>query len=542
MALPTESPRWPPGGFSDQVKTFYKERLAVHEIYLIDGSSYIYRAYHAIAPLSNSKGVPTHAVLGFINMVKRLIREKQPSHLAIAFDSRGPVFRHQLYSDYKANRPPMPDDLQVQIPFIKRFVAASNILTLEEQGVEADDILASAVKIFTAGGHRVVLVSGDKDLLQLVSEQVVMWDPMKDRTLDREAVLQKYGLYPETLLDLFALIGDSADNIPGVPGVGPKTAEKLINTYGTLDGLYAHIDDLKPSRIKDKIVENRSLAYLSRQLITLQTEVVLPAELASYAVVGTNDEALAEIYTELEFSSLLKGMNTAQPVPTQGFQTVRSRDQLAAMIRVLGSKDILAVDTETTSLNPRVARLVGISLCADFDNAWYIPVGHLDEQGNLVDGQLPMKEVKDGLTPLLLSPDILKIGHNLKYDITVLQQQWGVACGGRLADTLIAAYLLEIGGRSLKLDDLCLARGLRLTSSPKLLPMTKGRTASPMWISIRRESIAVRMCMGLFCFGVSLLPCSRRRRWMPCSGRWKCLLSQSLRKWKMRESALIQVS
>ncbi len=181
-------------------------------------------------------------------MVKRLIREKNPKYLVMAFDSRGPVFRHQLYNQYKANRPPMPEDLSVQIPFIKRFVAASNFLMLEEQDVEADDIIASVVKRFTALGHKIVVVSGDKDLLQLVSDDVVMWDPMKDKVMDQEAVEKKYGVRPDQLLDLFALIGDSADNVPGVPGVGPKTAEKLIGDFSTLDGLYAHVDGLKNRR------------------------------------------------------------------------------------------------------------------------------------------------------------------------------------------------------------------------------------------------------------------------------------------------------
>jgi len=434
------------------------------EVYLIDGSAYIYRAYHAIAPLSNSKGMPTNAVLGFINMVKRLIRERQPAFLAIAFDSRGPVFRHQIYEAYKANRPPMPEDLRPQIPFIKKFVTASNILSLEEEGVEADDIIASAVKIFTELGHKVVLISSDKDLLQLVSKDVVMWDPMKDRVMDREAIHQKYAVYPEQLLDLFALIGDSSDNVPGVPGVGPKTAEKLINAYGSLDNLYEHVSELKQSRIKEQLIEKKALAYLARQLIRLKTDVIIPEELSKYAIVSSNNEELAEIYTELEFSSLLKGIDTARPVPTDGFITVRNRDQLAAMVSDLAGVEILVVDTETTSVIARNAQLVGISLCSTLDQAWYIPIGHVDGQGKLAPGQLPADEVKAAVQPFLVSSRILKIGHNLKYDITVFKQQWGIDFEGELADTLIAAYLTESGGRSLKLDDLCQMRGLRLTT------------------------------------------------------------------------------
>ncbi|MGB3211620.1 MAG: DNA polymerase I [Desulforhopalus sp.] len=434
------------------------------EIYLIDGSAYIYRAYHAIAPLSNSKGVPTHAVLGFINMVNRLVREKKPKYLAIAFDSRGPVFRHQIYDQYKANRPPMPEDLSAQIPFIKQFVEAANLLMIEGEDVEADDIIASVVKRFTALGHRVVIVSGDKDLLQLVAEDVVMWDPMKDKVMDQEEVKKKYGVSPDQLLDLFSLIGDSSDNVPGVPGVGPKTAEKLIGDFVTLDGLYTHVDDLKKSKMKEKIIAHRGQAYLSKELIDLKSDVAVPEQLDSYLFRQGDEELLAEIYTELEFSSLLKGIDTSKAVPSEGFVTVRNREQLEELIAVLQDAELLVVDTETTSVNARNAGLVGISLCVDLERAWYIPVGHLDEAGHLVEGQLGQQEVLAAVQPFLLSKELLKIGHNLKYDYTVIKQQWGIELGGALADTMIAAYLIESDGRSLKLDTLCLNRGLRLTS------------------------------------------------------------------------------
>ncbi len=434
------------------------------EIYIIDGSAYIYRAYHAIAPLSNSRGMATHAVLGFVTMVKRLIREKNPQYLVMAFDSRGPVFRHQLYDQYKANRPPMPDDLSVQIPFIKRFVTASNILMLEEEDVEADDIIASVVKRFTTLGHKIVVVSGDKDLLQLVSEDVVMWDPMKDKVMDQEAVQQKYGLSPDQLLDFFALIGDSSDNVPGIPGIGPKTAEKLIGQFATLDGLYAHLDDLKKSKMKENITLHRAQAYLSKDLIKLKSDVAIPEELDTYLVRQGDEQQLAEIYTELEFSSLLKGIDTSTAVPVNGFVTVQNSRQLADLVKDLQGVKILAVDTETTSLNARKARLVGISLCADLNRSWYIPVGHLDAAGNLAEKQLDVREVAAALKPLFLSDAIIKVAHNLKYDFTVIKQQWDIELGGPLADTLIAAYLLENEGRSLKLDALCLERGLKMTS------------------------------------------------------------------------------
>ena len=434
------------------------------EIYIVDGSSYIYRAYHAIAPLSNNKGVATHAVLGFVTMVKRLIREKKTQYLAMAFDSRGPVFRHRLYDQYKANRPSMPEDLSVQIPYIKSFVAASNILMLEEQDVEADDIIASVVKKFTSLGHKVVIVSGDKDLLQLVSDDVVMWDPMKDKIMDQEAVKEKYGLPPDQLLDFFALVGDSSDNVPGVPGVGPKTAGKLIGDFVTLDGLYAHLDDLKKSKMKENIIVHRAQAYLSKELISLKSDVPVPEQLDRYLVLQGDDRQLAEIYSELQFSSLLKGIDTSTAVPAGGFVTVRNRSQLTELVKALQEIRLLVVDTETTSLIARNARLVGISLCADLKRAWYIPFGHLDAAGNPAEGQLDGREVLAALQPFFFSPAITKVAHNLKYDFTVIKQQWGIELGGPLADTLIAAYLLESEGRSLKLDALCLQRGLKMTS------------------------------------------------------------------------------
>lgn len=434
-----------------------------NKIYIIDGSSYIYRAYHAIVPLSNSKGTPTHAVLGFINMVRRLVREKKPEHLAIAFDSKGPVFRHTLYSAYKANRPTMPDDLQLQIPYIRKFVEASNILILEQEGVEADDIIASAVRAFTAQGHEVVLVSGDKDLLQLVSADVVMWDPMQDKIMDREAVYGKYSLYPEQLLEYFALVGDSSDNVPGIAGIGPKTAAKLICSYGSLEGLYTGIDQLKQSKMKERLIANKADAFLSRQLICLKNDVDIPGELSAYALRQADDQQLLAIFQELEFSSLLKGLDIATPVPTDGFTVVRTGAQLVEMVESLRRAKILAIDTETTSLNARIARLVGISFCAGLDRAYYVPFGHRHQDGTPVDGQLPWQEVLEGIRPLLRSEESLKVGHNIKYDLTVLKQQWGIELGGEAADTMIAAYLLERGG-SLKLDELCLARGVRMTT------------------------------------------------------------------------------
>lgn len=433
------------------------------DVYLIDGSAYIYRAYHAVKPLANSKGAQTNAVFGFINIIRKLIREKAPKFLAVAFDSKGKVFRHDMYPEYKANRPQMPDDLAEQIPHIKEYVSASNILSIEESGIEADDIIASASVSLSALGYNVIIVSGDKDLLQLVNESVSMWDPMKDKLMDIAAVEEKYSVKPEKLLDMFALIGDSADNIPGVPGVGPKTAEKLIAEFGSLDGLYAGVESLKKSKMKDKIIENKELAYLSRDLIALKYDAEIPTDVSDYTLQDGDDEKLAALFSELEFSSFLKEIDTSEKISTEKFTIVNNVAQLESVVAELLQKDTLVVDTETTSLDARTAKLVGVSLCSDPEKAWYIPVGHLNDDGSLQPGQLPESVVRDTLTPLLVAGSVMKVAHNLKYDYTVLKQQWGVELGGQLADTMVAAHLLEVPGRSLKLDDLCFERGIRLT-------------------------------------------------------------------------------
>lgn len=434
------------------------------EIYLIDGSAYIYRAYHAVAPLSNSKGKYTHAVFGFINILRKLLREKNPQYMAVAFDSRGPVFRHEMYPDYKANRPAMPADLAEQIPYIKQYVAASHIPVLEQVGVEADDLIASAVEHFRRAGHKVVIVSGDKDLLQLVDNEVTMWDPMKDKVMDILEVQKKYNVLPSQLLDCFALIGDSSDNVPGVAGIGPKTAEKLINQFGSLEKMYENISTLPQAKMVEKLTQGRDAAFLARDLIRLKSDLAVPADIAEYALGAPDSGLLREIYTELDFASLLKEIETFTTIPRQGFACIRTSEELQQLVEILRQAKLLVIDTETTSLDARTAALVGISLCVDLDRSWYIPVGHRDTEGRLVPDQLERDLVADQLRPFLQSVELPKIGHNLKYDYTVLLQTCDLALQGPLIDTLIAAYLVEAAGRSYKLDDLLLEQGIRLTS------------------------------------------------------------------------------
>ena len=434
-------------------------------IYLIDGSAFIYRAFHAIAPLTNAAGFQTNAVYGFINIVKKLLREHEPSHVAVAFDSRGEVFRHQMYPEYKANRPPMPDELAAQIPYIKDVARALGLVSFEEQGIEADDIIATAAQLLSAQGCRVIVVSGDKDLLQLINDSVTMWDPMSDRTMDAGFVQEKYQVEPGRLLDCFALIGDSSDNVPGVPGIGPKGAAKLIAEHGSLDQLYEDLDSLKPSKMKQKLSENKNAAFLSRDLIRLKEDVDIPTGPADYRLRDPDQQKLKDIYAELGFSTLLKELDSvAAPIETGGFTCIATPEALNELRSALASVELIAIDTETTSLDVRRAELVGISIGISADKCFYIPLGHCGDDGALISSQLSMKEISEVLEPILRSDSVAKLAHNLKYDYGVLKHAMKLELNGPLIDTMIAAYLVEPSRRSFKLDDLCFELGVKLTS------------------------------------------------------------------------------
>lgn len=434
------------------------------QVYLIDGNAYIYRAYHAITPLSNSHGLPTHAIYGFINIIRRVLRERNPEYVAIAFDAKGPNFRHQLYSGYKSNRPPMPEDLAIQIPHIKEVVAAHNILTLEISGLEADDILAAAATLLSQKGAQVTIVTGDKDLLQLVSDNVVVWDPMSDKTMDRDGVVKKYNVPPEHLLDLFSLIGDKSDNVPGVPGIGPKTAEKLINQFGSLDLLYESVESLPKGKMRENLINHQQDALLSRQLIRLKTDFEVPTEIKDYTLPVVNQEKLNELYTLFEFTRLMEQEPAAlTPFDYQSFHLVQTEEEIVELEKGLAQSKILALDTETTSLDPLIAEIVGISLSFDKKCSYYLPISHYDEQNQLCEQQLPLARVHKLLAPFLEDSNLPKLGHNLKYDLASLKNN-GFTVNGPLWDTMIASYLLDPTKRSHKLDTLCLEKGIKTTS------------------------------------------------------------------------------
>jgi DNA polymerase-1 len=453
--------------------------MTTPELYLIDGSAYIYRAYHAIKPLSNSHGLPTHATFGFIAILRRLLKERMPQYLAVAFDTRGPVFRHRLYDQYKAHRPPMPEDLVLQIPYIRQLVEAYRIPNLEQEDQEADDLIASATAKMVAQGYRVVIVSGDKDLLQLVSPMVSLWDPMNDRVMDEAAVLEKYGLPPGLLLDYFALTGDSSDNIPGVPGVGPKTAQKLIAAHRNLEGLYAALDGCKPSKTIEQIRAHRSEAFLSRDLVRLNAAAETPGTIEHYQLGEPDNDRLRALLTELEFHSLLKEETKAAKIETARFHLVRTAAELTDIVSRLATGSLVVIDTETDGLDTLRAHLVGMSLCGEDGEAWYLPCGHRDGAGQPIPGQLNRQEMIDTLRPLLEHPAITKIGHNLKFDLAVLgaPQNGGLQLACPLFDTMIGAWLLDPDRRSYKLDDLCQEINLRMTSFAEVTRNDKSEDA-----------------------------------------------------------------
>lgn len=424
-------------------------------VYLVDGSAYIYRAYHAITPLTNAEGLFTHAALGYINTVLRIIKDKNPSHMVVCFDMKGPTFRHAMYDEYKANRPPMPEDLSCQIPYIHKLTEANGLPILKQQGVEADDLIASAARQLEKQGHRVVVVSGDKDLLLLASPTISNWEPMKDIVMDLDFIKEKYKINPDILLDYFALIGDKADNIPGVPGIGPVTAQKLLNEYETLDNLLASLDRLKKSKLKENLIKNQTYATLSRDLIRLKEDVPVPTTLDGYKIKAKDEELLKELYTELGFSKLLKASEPTAKFPLDKFQTITSQDDLIHLCKKLAKQPFIVVDTETTSLNPLDAKLVGISLAISGDAAWYIPIGHQDINDDLLPGQLEFGEIKTHLGPILANPEIIKIAHNIKYDHRVLLHN-DLPMVGTFYDTMLASYVINPARRSHKLDILSL--------------------------------------------------------------------------------------
>ena len=419
-------------------------------LFLIDGSSYIYRAYYAIRHLSNSQGMATNAIYGFTNMLLKVMRDLKPDQLAVIFDSKGPTFRKEIYPDYKANRAAMPEDLVPQIPYIKRVVQAFNLPGIEMPGYEADDIIATLAKKFSAEGMEVTVVTGDKDLMQIVDDHIQLLDTMKDKVYGPAEVTERFG-GADKVVEVQALSGDSSDNIPGVPGIGEKTAKMLIDEYGDVETLLANLDQLKGKR-RENLENYADLARLSKKLVTLVDNLELKVDDHNFTLAEPDREALTELFKECEFYKLLQefSIDTKDRAESAGYRAVLTESDLDELVAALEQSERFAFDTETTSLDAMRADLVGLSFAVTAGEAWYVPVGHhylgMPEQ-------LPLDRVLEAVRPLLASPRQLKIGQNLKYDILVLARA-GVEVSGPIYDTMLASYLANPATRSHGMDNL----------------------------------------------------------------------------------------
>ena len=405
---------------------------------LIDGSSYIYRAFYAIGHLSNSAGLPTNAIYGFTQMILKVLKDQQPEYLAVVFDAKGPTFRSEAYKEYKANRPAMPEGLVPQIPYIKKIIESYRIPTLEMEGYEADDLIGTVAKRLEQEAD-VVIITGDKDILQLVSDRIQVYDPMKEKRFGVEEVRERFGLRPDQIVDMMGLAGDAIDNIPGVPGIGEKTATELIKSFGSVEYLLAHLDQVRQKKLKEKLESYREQARLSRHLATIRADIPIPFELKDFLLPSPDVRRLREIFRELEFNKLLRELQEEKRSGERDYRLITDWDAFHALLAGLKEARVFSIDLETTSLYPMWAELVGISFSYAPHQAFYIPLGHRHEESGR---QLPLSRVLEELKPVLEDPEFRKVGQNIKYDRIVLGRH-GIEVRGVLCDTMIASYLLN---------------------------------------------------------------------------------------------------
>jgi len=428
---------------------------------LVDGSSYLYRAYHALPPLSNSRGEPTGAMYGVLNMLRKLVDEYQPTHIGVVFDAPGKTFRDELFESYKAHRPPMPDDLRAQTQPLKDMVRALGLPLIEIGGVEADDVIGTLAVAARSAGMRVVISTGDKDMAQLVNEDITLLNTMSNTKLDIEGVRAKFGVGPECIIDYLALVGDTSDNIPGVPQVGPKTAAKWLNQYGSLEGLLAHKDEIS-GKVGEKLRENLDNLALSRKLATIRCDVELPLAPADLTRGEPDLARLEEFYRRYEFTSWLAQLKDSQPqaaaeaaqpaAVAAEYQTVWTEAELDEWLQRLARAELFAFDLETTSLNYMQAEICGLSFAVEPGKAAYVPVAH-NYMG--APEQLPRDKVLARLKPLLEDPERLKVGQNIKYDMSVLAR-YGIELRGVAYDTMLESYVLDSTATRHDMDSLAL--------------------------------------------------------------------------------------
>jgi DNA polymerase I len=450
------------------------------QLYLIDGHALIYRAYYALIknPLTNSKGTPTGAVYGFANYLLRLLETYDCPYWAVVLDSDKPTFRHELFSEYKANREEMPDDLKVQIPLIDRLIEALNIPSIRQEGLEADDLIAGLALRAAEKGFDVFIVSKDKDLMQLVGPHVKMLAPESGGVLElmgEVEVLAKMGIPPEKIVDYLALVGDASDNIPGVPGIGPKTALKILEAVGSVELMLespAVLALLKNPKLEEKISTNRESLLLSKKLATLHLEAKVTVSIESLKRGAIHREQCLEFFKELEIHSLLKHPLIAASAKKIDFSAsiVKSLGELAGIAEKAEKIGWLSIDTETTSTEPRSAKLVGIALTVDAvgKQAWYVPVGHTSGEN------LPLYKVLDIMRSVLESDVIKKIGQNLKYDYQIFRN-YEITMRGIDFDCMVAGYCIDPGKRQYSLDRMALD-WLSLDTTPIESLIGKGKT------------------------------------------------------------------
>ncbi len=422
---------------------------------LVDGSSYLYRAFHALPPLTTSKGQPTGAIKGVLNMLIRLRKDYEPEHMAVVFDAKGKTFRDDLYADYKANRPPMPDDLRAQIEPLHNAIRLMGLPLLIIDGVEADDVIGTLCRQAGEQGIDTIVSTGDKDMAQLVNDHVTLINTMTDSKMDYDGVVEKFGITPEQIIDYLALVGDSVDNIPGVPKCGPKTAVKWLKEYNSLDQLMAHADEIK-GKIGDNLRASLEQLPLSRQLATIKMDVELEQQPTDLSIQEPDNAALLELYKDLEFKGWIAELSGEVEAEVGSadtdYECVTDKKTFHQWLDTLKQSDAFAFDTETTSLNYMVAELVGVSLAVAPGKAAYVPVAH-DYPG--APEQLPRDWVLEQLKPLLEADQPQKIGQNLKYDKSVLAH-YAIDLQGIGYDTMLESYVLDSTATRHDMDNLAL--------------------------------------------------------------------------------------
>lgn len=421
-------------------------------LYLIDGSAYVYRAYHAIRSLANSKGLPTNAAFGFTRMLIKLIEDRSPEYVVMFFDAKGPTFRHEIYKDYKANRPPMPEDLSIQIPYIKEITHGFNIPVIEMQGFEADDLIGTFKYQAEKAGFFVVMVTGDKDFVQLVTDNSVIWDPMKEKTIDINTVRDDFGVEPYQMIEVMALSGDASDNIPGVPGIGPKTALSLIKTFGTVERLYERVHTITKKKQHENLVQYKEQAFMSKKLVKINIDVPFPFNPENFNYKTPDNTRLSKLFKNLEFRQLQQAFPKRSDLSNKKYRAIYDMPALFDLIGRLEAAEMFAIDTETTSKDPMKANLVGLSFSMKPDEAFYIPCAHDYPEAP---AQLELKKVLSQLKPVLENPDVKKIGQNIKYDWMVLKRH-GINLAGVIFDTMLASYLINPSKRAHNLDQIAL--------------------------------------------------------------------------------------